>query len=103
MKIEERQEATAIFLQLVIAAVSELKVRLQRDYERIYPGLKEIIRIILDEEEANAWRLSIFPHLLLLDLLEAHIETLGLKLADTRHGNFQASSIEVPRAAVAMF
>ena len=54
MKIEERQEATAIFLQLVIAAVSELKVRLQRDYERIYPGLEEIIRIILDEEEANA-------------------------------------------------
>src|SRR4029077_3297397 len=103
MKIEERQEATAIFLQLVIAAVSELKVRLQRDYERIYPGLEEIIRIILDEEEANAWRLSIFPHLLLPDLLEAHIETLGLKLADTRHANFQASSIEVPRAAVAMF
>jgi hypothetical protein len=41
------------------------------------------IRIILDEEEASAWKLSIFPHLLLPDLLEAHIETLGLKLACT--------------------
>lgn len=83
MKTQDRQEAPAIFLQQVIAAVSELKVRLQRDYARTYPGLEEIIRIILDEEEANAWRLSIFPHLLLPDLLEAHIETLGLKLADT--------------------
>ena len=79
MKNEERQETTAIFPQLIIAAVSELKVRLQRDYERTYPGLGEIIRIILDQEEANAWRLSIFPHLLLPDLLEAHIETLGLE------------------------
>ena len=83
MKIEDQQEVSTIFLQQVIAAVSELKVRLQRDYERTYPGLEEIIRIILDEEEANAWKLSIFPHLLLPDLLEAHIETLGLKLAYT--------------------
>jgi hypothetical protein len=83
MKIEDQQEASAIFIQQVIAAVSELKVRLQRGYGRTYPGLEEIIRIILDEEEANAWKLSIFPHLLLPDLLEAHIETLGLKLACT--------------------
>jgi len=74
---------SAIFLQRVIAAISELKVRLQRDYERTYPGLEEIIRIVLDQEEANAWKLSIFPHLLLPDLLEARIETLGLKLAYT--------------------
>jgi hypothetical protein len=83
MKIEDQQEASAIFIQQVIAAVSELRVRLQRDCERTYPGLEEIIRIILDEEEANAWKLSIFPHLLLPDLLEAHIETLGLKPACT--------------------
>ena len=83
MKIEDHQEASAIFIQQVIAAVSELKVRLRRDCERSYPGLEEIIRIILDEEEANAWKLSIFPHLLLPDLLEAHIETIGLKLAYT--------------------
>lgn len=86
MKTEDRQEVPAIFLQRVVGAVSELKVRLQQDYERTYPGLEEIIRIILDEEEAKAWKLSIFPHLLLPDLLEAHIETLGLKLADTITG-----------------
>jgi hypothetical protein len=83
MKTEAQQEASPIFLQRVVVAVSELKVRLQRDYERAYPGLEEIIRIILDEEEANAWKLSIFPHLLLPDLLEAHVDTLGLKLANT--------------------
>jgi hypothetical protein len=102
MKTEERQEATAIFLQRVIEAVSELKIMLQRDYERTYPGLGEIIRIILDEEEENAWKLSTFPHLLLPDLLESHIETLGLELADIRHGNIWAPSVEVPRAVVAM-
>jgi hypothetical protein len=83
MKVQDRQGAPAISLQRVIAAVSELKVRLQRDYERTYSGLEEIIHIILEEEEANAWKLSIFPHLLLPDLLEAHIETLGLKVAGT--------------------
>jgi hypothetical protein len=83
MKTEAQQEASPIFRQRVVAAVSELKVSLQRDYERAYPGLEEIIRIILDEEEANAWKLSIFPHLLLPDLLEAHVDTLGLKLAYT--------------------
>jgi hypothetical protein len=30
-----------------------------------FPGLGEIIRIVLDKEEANARRLSSFPHLLL--------------------------------------
>ena len=102
MKIEDQQEASAIFIQQVIAAVSELKLRLQRDYGRTYPGLEEIIRIILDEEEANAWKLSIFPHLLLPDLLEAHIETLGLELAHTTYASIWAPSIEVPRAVVAM-
>ena len=82
MKAEDPQEASSIFFQHVVAAVSDLKVRLQGNYERTYPGLEEIIRIILDEEEANAWKLSIFPHLLLPDLIEAHIATLGLKPAD---------------------
>jgi len=101
VKIEDRQEAPAIFLQRVIAAVSELKLRLQRDYERTYPGLEEIIRIVLDEEEANAWKLSIFPHLLLPDLFEAHIETLGLEQAHTGYAGVWAHSNEVRRAVVA--
>ena len=63
MKIEEHLEPTAVFIQRVIAAVSELKDHLQQDYERTYPGLGEIIRIVLDEEEAKAWELSFFSQL----------------------------------------
>ena len=58
MKTEEHLEPTAVFIQRVTAAVSELKDHLQQDYERTYPGLGEIIRIVLDEEEAKAWGLS---------------------------------------------
>ena len=77
MKTEERLEPTAVFIQRVIAAVSELKDDLQHDYERTNPGLSEIIRIVLDEEEAKAWELSFFPHLFLPDMVEAHIANLS--------------------------
>ena len=77
MKTEERLEPTAVFIQRVIAAVSELKDDLQHDYERTNPGLGEIIRIVLDEEEAKAWELSFFPHLFLPDMVEAHIANLS--------------------------
>ena len=79
MKTEEHPEPTAVFFQRVTAAVSELKDQLQQGYERTYPGLREIIRIILDKEEARAWDLSFFPHLFLPDMVEAHIATLGLE------------------------
>ena len=61
----------------VTAAVSELKDHLQQDYERTYPGLREIIRIVFDEEEAKACELSFFPHLFLPDMVEAHIANLS--------------------------
>jgi hypothetical protein len=85
MKTEEHPEPTAVFIQRITAAVSELKDRLQQDYERTYPGLGEIIRIVLDEEEAKAWELSFFPHLFLPDMVETHIATLGLKPGESRH------------------
>jgi hypothetical protein len=47
--------------------------------------LREIVHLVLDEEETKAWELSLFPHLLLPDLVEAHIEKLNLQPADTRH------------------
>ena len=90
MPTDQQSEANAVFLQTLTGAVSKLKNRLQRDYEQAYPGLGNIIRIVLDEEEANAWELS-FPHLFLPDLVEAHIARLGLQLADTRHDNVLAS------------
>src|SRR6516225_3723795 len=82
MKTEEHSEATAVFLQKLTAAVAELKEQLQHDYEQLYPGLGEIIRIVLDEEEAKAWELSFFPHLFLPDMVKAHIANLNL---ETKH------------------
>lgn len=76
---------TAVFLQTVSAAVAQLKQELQHDYERAYPELAEIIHLVLDEEESNAWDLTRFPHLLLPDLVEAHIATLNLQPAETKH------------------
>src|SRR6266404_4534544 len=85
MKTDESTEALTVFLQNLPGAVSKLKNRLQRDYEQVYPDLGDLVRIVLDEEEANAWELSDFPHLFLPDLVEAHIAKLNLQPADTRH------------------
>ena len=71
-------------------AVSDLKDRLQQDYEQAYPGLGNIVQIVIDEEEEKAWDLSSFPHLLLPDLVEAHIERLGLQPVSMRHDNLLA-------------
>jgi len=91
MQTEQQPEtATLVFLQTVSAAVTQLKQKLQQDYARVYPDLRDMIHLVLDEEEANAWELSLFPHLLLPDLVEAHIANLGLQLADTQHDNVLA-------------
>ncbi len=81
MKTDQYQDPTAVFPQIVTNAVSKLKNRLQQEYERTYPNLGDLVRIVLDEEEAKAWELS-FPHLFLPDLVEAHITQLGLRPAD---------------------
>jgi hypothetical protein len=74
-----------VFLQTVSVALRQLKQRLQQDYEQAYPDLREIIHLVLDEEETEAWELSLFPHLLLPDLVEAHIEKLNLRSGNTRY------------------
>jgi hypothetical protein len=89
MQTDQQPETVPVFLQTLTKAVSKLKNRLQRNYEQAHPGLGDIIRIVLDEEEANAWELS-FPHLFLPDLVEAHIAKLGLQPADMRHDNVLA-------------
>ena len=86
MKTKQQPEAaTAVFLQTVSAAVSQLKQKLQQDYEQTYPGLGEVIRLVLDEEETKAWELSLFPHLFFPDLVEAHVAKLDLQPAETKH------------------
>src|SRR4029077_16079966 len=83
MRTEEHLEATAVFIRRVTAAVSEMKDHLQQDYQKTYPDLGEIIRIVLDEEEAKAWELSFFPHLFLPDMIDAHIANLNLQPVQT--------------------
>jgi len=81
----DQQSDPAVFLQTVSVAIAQLKQRLQLDYEQAYPDLREIIHLVLDEEEAKAWEFSLFPHLLLPDLVEAHIANLNLRPVETKH------------------
>ena len=91
MQTDQQLEENAVVLQtLTTGAVSGLKNRLQRNYEQAYPGLGNVIRIVLDEEEEKAWDLSSFPHLLLPDLVETHMERLGLQPVSMRHHNLLA-------------
>lgn len=97
MKTAERPETKGVFPKMVKTAVSELKDRLQQDYERTFPGLGKIIRMVLDEEETNACKLSSFPHLFLPDLVEARIATLGLELSDRRRDDIlEARKFKLP-------
>ena len=74
-----------IFLQTVAIALYELKQQLQDNYERAYPALHEIIQRVLDEEEAKAWELSLFPHLLLPDLVETRVAQLNSRHVEIKH------------------
>src|SRR5437762_12126616 len=85
MKADELTNRTAIYPNIVSVALVRLKQRLQQDYERAYPALREIIHLVLDEEETKAWKLSQFPHLIFPDLVGAHIEKLNLQRAATSH------------------
>src|SRR5439155_12091038 len=85
MQTDQHSAASTVFLQTVSVAIAQLKQQLELDYEQAYPDLREIIHLVLDEEEAKAWELSLFPHLLLPDLVEAHVEKLNLQPVDTRH------------------
>ena len=80
MKTDLPNEPTKlVFLRTVGIALRNLKRQLQHDYECAYPNLREIIRLILDEEELRAWNLTFFPHLVLPDLVEAHVARLNLQ------------------------
>ena len=107
MKTDQQIEPTrAVFLQTVSLAIAQLKQQLQRDYEQAYPNLREIIHLVLDEEETKAWGLTLFPHLLLPDLVEAHIANLNLRPVETKHADLFAPHhfrrIETYRPAFAL-
>ena len=88
MKTDPSHELTKLaFLQAVGIALRDLKQRLRHDYERAYPDLREIIYLILDEEELRAWNLTLFPHLVLPDLVEAHVARLNLQPVETKYAD----------------
>src|SRR5438128_10477280 len=106
MKTDQQPEpTTTVFLQTVSFAIAQLKQQLQRDYEPAYPDLREIVHLVLDEEETKASELSLFPHLLLPDLVEAHIEKLNLQPFETKHEDVlappQFNNIAAYQAALA--
>jgi hypothetical protein len=86
MKINPFQDPNSapLFPKMVSGALGRLKRRLQHDYQKLYPDADQIIQRVLDEEEAKAWEISFFPHLILPDLVDAHISTLGLQAVDAR-------------------
>ena len=91
MKTDQPNQSAAVFLQTVSVAVAQLKQRLQREYERGYPDLRQLIQIVVDQEAARAQELTSFPHLLLPDMVEAHLASLNLHPA-TNHGDLFAIS-----------
>jgi len=82
MKTDQPNELRLSYCQTVALAVLRLKQQLQLEYERAHPELREIIPAILDQEEKNAWNLSLFPHLLLPDLTEERVAKLNLQPED---------------------
>jgi hypothetical protein len=87
MQTEQHEPTRTVFLQTVGRAVAQLKQQLQQDYESAYPELREVIHLVLEEEESKAWDLTPFPHLVLPDLVEAHISKLSLRPVDTTHSH----------------
>jgi hypothetical protein len=106
MNTELHEPSKTVFLQTVVVAMSDLKQQLQRDYEQAYPELAEIVHLVLDEEESRAWNLTVFPHLLLPDLVEAHIATLNLQPVEAKHADIfaphQSTEIDFHQPAYAL-
>jgi hypothetical protein len=106
VKTYQLQEPAPLFAQMVSVALNRLKKRLKRCYQKAYPDSGEIIRRMIDEEEAKAWEVSFFPHLILPDLVDARIGKLGLQPDETRHDTAGLSHdftmTEMPKTAFAL-
>jgi hypothetical protein len=103
MKTDQPNQAAAVvFLQTVSVAVAQLKQRLQQNYERAHPDLGQLIHIVIDQEEARARELTLFPHLLLPDMVETHLASLNLHPVGTRHHAVDRHKIETYESAFAL-
>jgi hypothetical protein len=63
METDQLQGPAPGFAQMVSLTIGPLKKRLQRYYQKAYPDSGEIIDLIIDEEEAKAWKISFFEPL----------------------------------------
>lgn len=59
----------------LVRAIQSLRTRLQKSYERRFPGQSARIRHAIKEAEALAWSTS-YPHLFLPDLAEIEVTRL---------------------------
>lgn len=70
------RENLGVFCQRLLVALSDLKGRLQTQYETRFPGEGARIRKAIEEAERTAWQTP-FPHLFLPDLAEEAITRLA--------------------------
>ena len=104
MKTDQPNQAAAVvFLQTVSVAVAQLKQRLQQNYERAHPDLGQLIHIVIDQEEARARELTLFPHLLLPDMVETHLASLNLRPDRTRHHACERQEFRTHQPAFATY
>jgi hypothetical protein len=82
-----------VFCKRLMAALGDLKVQLQGQYERRLPGEGSRIRKAIEEAEVAAWHTP-FPHLFLPDLAEEAIAGLAVSL-DSEIGDETASFANV--------
>jgi hypothetical protein len=72
-------DSPVVFCGRLMAALDDLKVRLQGQYERRFPGEGSRIRKAIEEAEVAAWHTP-FPHLFLPDLAEEAIAGIAVSL-----------------------
>jgi hypothetical protein len=102
MKTDKPNQSAAVFFQMVSVALAQLKQRLQQDYEQVYPDLRQLIDLVLEQEEARAWDLTVFPHLLLPDLVEAHLASLNMQPVGPRHHAREQHEVQTYQSAFAV-
>jgi hypothetical protein len=97
---KDRAAPAAASFATLADSVFKVKCRLQQRYEQVFPALGDIICYVIDEEEANARKLSSdFPHVVLLALVERHMSQLGLRLRPDGPKNELRPPAFVPIAA----